>query len=509
MSRRSTRSPAEQKPPGRSRYRTAVSLLTMAAVVAGAVAMFGRDLVEDLLDTIGADTGQRPLSASEADRLAAMRHGNWTDQGASVRVVIGDGGNQVHASGWVDWRHPAAYFALDTDHRTGQAGPLVQAVPGLIATQSRSGAADPVDPYALPPERPPADGWLVRRIGAAAGAPSVPGDPATVDTLAGLLLALTAEQPDAAELLARSDAQWLRRDQINGFEVDVVVGPAMLPPAGSAWDEQHAPPPSLADWGGAVQYWLDQESRLHRMEALLAPGLPVQVELDRSAEPSFPVVDLLGGPAIAPRPVTEEEVSTLTDLPRQSLASGGVRVSVTVPQPDGTVTGVGWLDWQRTTVYLARSGRDDGTDLVWADRDGVAHFDGPAEDDGSPPLPVPGGGGYGPGWERADWSSRSDERGGFDLDLLINEALMIGNGEAIDPELLRQRARWLRTDRWKGAEVTVFELPRAFEEDLADGQARMRYWVDPDGTLRRIELRTRGGGFGHVDLHPADLPYLG
>jgi hypothetical protein len=55
----------------------------------------------------------------------------------------------------------------------------------------------------------------------------------------------------------------------------------------------------------------------------------------------------------------------------------------------------------------------------------------------------------------------------------------------------------------------VFELPNAFEQHLAPGTARLRYWLDNGGVLRRLELRTGTGGFAQLDLTPAtEIPSL-
>jgi hypothetical protein len=36
----------------------------------------------------------------------------------------------------------------------------------------------------------------------------------------------------------------------------------------------------------------------------------------------------------------------------------------------------------------------------------------------------------------------------------------------------------------------------------------MRYWVDRDGTLRRLEVRTRSGAYGYLDVVPGPVPTL-
>jgi hypothetical protein len=145
--------------------------------------------------------------------------------------------------------------------------------------------------------------------------------------------------------------------------------------------------------------------------------------------------------------------------------------------------------------------------LLWADSDGIATRSG-RPGGGPPPVPAP----LDDGWQRSPWEGRGDDQGGYDLDLLLNEALSLGSGNRHDPGQLRDTAAWLRADSLAGAAVSVYEIPRQVElaSAVAPGDARLRYWVDEQtGLLRRLEIRTRTGGFGWLDLHPGPLPSLG
>ena len=57
-------------------------------------------------------------------------------------------------------------------------------------------------------------------------------------------------------------------------------------------------------------------------------------------------------------------------------------------------------------------------------------------------------------------------------------------------------------------QVSVFEIRLNSEPDAAPGARRLRYWVDSTGALRRIEVRTRQGAFGWLDISPARVPAL-
>ncbi|MFD0823899.1 hypothetical protein ACFQ0D_37525, partial [Micromonospora zhanjiangensis] len=122
----------------------------------------------------------------------------------------------------------------------------------------------------------------------------------------------------------------------------------------------------------------------------------------------------------------------------------------------------------------------------------------------SPPLPPP----TERAWTFTSWQRRADARGGLDLDLLVNEALSCGGRAAADPVELRSSAVWLRGDTIAGRPVSVFEMPKPAEAGEPPGQARLRYWVDGGGLLRRLELRTRIGAFAQLDLDPGPVPWI-
>jgi hypothetical protein len=511
-------------------YRWTITILIAASLLVAAVVVMRQD---SLPWVRGAELPPaRPLSAEEATRLANMRQLNWQDARAGVRATVGDGAERVHLAGLVDWRRPMVYLAR-TGATPGTIAELVQAVPGLVAVRAGdpagpgdppatgpSAAPDPVpsptaariiDPYPVPPLEPPADGWRLRLPGeeGPAGAAAAPG---TIDSLAVLLLTVAAEQADVPELLAETESQWLRRERVAGYEVDVLLGPAIPPTAPQPGPPAPgvAPAGSLAALGGAVQYWLDGEARLHRLDALLAANTPVRVDLDRDDGSAPAPLAMLGGAAIDPRPVTRQEAEALARLRIHNREAGGGEITLTLPAKDGgTITGTGWLDWQRTIAYLALD-QPAGTSLLWADGTSVGTRDGaPGErgERGQPPLPVPMD-----GWQRVPWESlRATERDGqeserYELDLLVNEALSLSAWERDDPGPLRDSAAWLRADRVDGTPVGVYEIPREIEAEVEPGEARLRYWIDESGVLRRLEIRTRSGSFAQLDVTPGTLP---
>ncbi|GAA4453990.1 hypothetical protein GCM10023170_044990 [Phytohabitans houttuyneae] len=490
--------------------RRIIALAALVCVAAGSAA----GLTTGLVSCTPADklVEARPLSASEAERLAGMRARNFKDGRVGVRATLGKPGAEIKLAGWIDWRRPLAYLAA-TAPAPGPDDGLLQAVPGIIAT--RPGRAD----GGLPPQAPPGKDWRVRPSTATSA------HPAPIDSFVALLFAIASDKPDQAELLARSDSRWLGTDRIADRTVDVLLGPAVPPqpkptatptrslrPSPSPKRSAVGPasptpgPNSLAAMGGAVRYWLDGDGRLHRFEALLTKDLPVKVDLTREERPELVAIDALGGRSTKPRQVTPDEAAALALMRQRNRAAGGGRITLTVPMlPAGMLLATGWLDWRETVAYIGAYDMDkkDERVLMRANRTGVT-----VRNDGFtagklPPLPPPSG-----GWQAIPWSARGDALGGLDLDLLLNEALAVSGTGKDDAQALREAALWLRRDTLGGGPVNVYEIAKGADVGGARGAARIRYWMDRAGVLRRLELRTRTGAFAQLDITPGDVPTL-
>ncbi|NGY61855.1 hypothetical protein G7043_23285 [Lentzea sp. NEAU-D13] len=86
----------------------------------------------------------------------------------------------------------------------------------------------------------------------------------------------------------------------------------------------------------------------------------------------------------------------------------------------------------------------------------------------------------------ADWQVRDLQERGSELDGALRLLLNLGADRPENAQLLLQSsARWLRADRIGDTAVDVFEGPR--QKDATD--SRLRYWLDPDGKLRRLEAK--------------------
>lgn len=488
--------------------RRIVNLLVAGMLIAGVVAALNSGLIAC---SSSKPNGSRPLKEAELNRLAAMRMHNFSDGGAGITGTIGVAGKQTAVDGWVDWRRALIYLSASTGGSTA----LVQARPGVVAIRP----GDPAAPITgQPPKQPPADGWRVRPINLA-GEQKAP-----LDSLLAFLFMVARDQPDRADLLAPLKNEWVRRDTTQGTEVDVLLGPAVLPiaPATATPTPSPEPTPSsspsakpldpnaLDSHGGAVGYWLDGGGRLRKVETLLAPSMPTAIDFLRDAKPEFTAIDALGGRDIAPREVSEPEATLLSAMRQRNYRARSAQLTITLPVLPGALRRAkGWLDWQRGISYLSVQDIDDASYdvLLHANKSSVAiHKTGGRAPD-TPTIPAPKG-----GWEKAEWNQLSGTSGLTELDMLVYEALAMGVNQLDDAKSIRGGARRLRVDVLNGVPVGVFELPSVIEQQVsAPGQARMRYWIDNSGVLRRLEVRTGTGGLAQLDLDlgaklPANLP---
>ncbi|MEV4628498.1 hypothetical protein AB0J90_19735 [Micromonospora sp. NPDC049523] len=523
--------PAEPRQPsrplsGRARLVT-LGVLGCLALVSGA------GLAAGLVSCAppGHTDPARALTAAEADRLAAMRITNYRAGRVGVYATLGIPGTQIELAGAVDWPRGLAYLSVAGPGAGSQRG-LLQAVPGLVLSRPDPPAGTgptgggpgplqtlvPPSPAPPPPAQPPGDGWRVRRMVTSGPVP------AAVDSFLTLLFAVAADRSDpTGPLLGRDTARWLGRDRAGGTTVDVLLGPAVPALTGnptSGTDGTIPAPPTGGLGGGAVRYWLDRDGRLHRFEALLAGDVPVQVDFDRAERPELTAVAALGGAPVRPRAATRAETDLLTRVRAENRALGGAGITLAVPTtqplaelPAVNLRGAGWVDWSDGVAYLALDELDRPGErtLLRANRTGVAVRDVPSERDvpasggaEPPPLPPP----RDRDWDHLSWQRRTDALGAPDLDLLVNEALAVGGAGLGPADRLRDSASWLRQDELDGRPVTVFEVPKEAEAQVGRGQARMRYWVDRSGLLRRLELRTRTGAFAQLDLTPGPVPDL-
>ncbi|MEU8112016.1 hypothetical protein [Micromonospora sp. NPDC048947] len=456
------------------RRRTVLLLLGLTAVTSATALVLG-------LLSWAPDPPEpaRPLTVTEGERLAAVRVTNLRDLRAGVRVTAGTDAARIELVGWVDWSRSLLYLDVGGPGAGAERGLLQKSGPVLVIRPDPAAVPTP----ASPPLMPPADRWRLHRL--APGAHLAP--------VLDLLLDLAADRPDTTTRTAPSDAaRWIARETVPAGPLDVIQAPLPTgaPAASTAIGTPSAATPAP---DGQTRYWLDQDARLHKLVTRLPGAGPVTMIFNRADRPTLRPVDALGGRPGLPRALTDAEQRRLDRLPARLRAHGGATVTLTAPVgTDTNLRGAGWLSWTAGTAYLAVAdlGVPDRRTLLRRDAAGLARADLPAADAGGgtaeaparPPLPPPAG-----GW-RVSRSARDD------LSVLVDAAIAAGSvGQ-------RGAAVRVREDVAAGRAVDVIESGPA--------DARLRYWLDRDGSLRRLELRTDGGAWAHLDLWPAVVPRL-
>ncbi|PJJ73227.1 hypothetical protein CLV46_2813 [Diaminobutyricimonas aerilata] len=210
----------------------------------------------------------RALTTEEAQRLAIARFTNY-DEGVREIDAEVPGQQPVHLTGWVDFAAHRGYVAVgESDETVGEFG-LFAWTRDFVA--ARDGAVDAAE---LPP---PADGWQTGPLDPAASA---------LQNLFTVALSLGADRPDNPTLLQQSDARWLRDDELDGTEVDVIAGPSSDEPASA----------SAAPTESPVRYWIDERGRLLRVELRQRGSDEWSVlDLGADAEVDLAPVETLGG----------------------------------------------------------------------------------------------------------------------------------------------------------------------------------------------------------------------
>jgi hypothetical protein len=216
--------------------------------------------------------------------------------------------------------------------------------------------------------------------------------------------------------------------------------------------------------------------------------------------------------------VTTAEAIMLAQMRMHDFRSGGGTVTLAVPASQTALySATGWLDWPNRTLYVTvRNNKTSSTDAILrADVAGVTVYgtidDGTAAAIATPeatPLRAPSLTPPKTGWRRTGWTRLQDRYGLPDLDLLVNELLALSAPGADKPARLKPIAARLRRDDVDGTPVTVYEIRQPTETSVPVGYGRLRYWLDRNGLLRRLELRTRCGAFAYVTITPGPVPTL-
>ena len=185
--------------------------------------------------------------------------------------------------------------------------------------------------------------------------------------------------------------------------------------------------------------------------------------------------------AAEPRALSTSEAERLALVRFTNYTGKNARFTGSIPSSAGALRLTGRLDFVGHLGYAAMrtDGRSDvsSAGLLQWNLSGLAFLSNPAT---APVDPPPEG----------DWQVRPFAKTGSELDGALRLLVNLAADRPDNAQLLQQSsARWLRTDTVDGASVDVFEGPQqAGKAPSAEG-GRVRYWVDADGKLKRLEAR--------------------
>jgi hypothetical protein len=228
-----------------------------------------------------AASGPRPITSAEADRLAIMRFLNYEKTGVGFQTEVATSNGGLNLAGSVDYHQDLGYAAVSG---TGVAGnSAIQWNASTVALWP--GVGDGKTPPATVPASPPQTRAL---------------DPTTqtVDVVLEALLDLGQGRPDNAQLLQQDGATWIRSDTVGPTAVDVIDGPRAeqstvasgSPSSVSSVSSASSVPASssASSSASAVQYWIDAQGHLLRLELTLGgSAVPTVIDINQAAFRTF------------------------------------------------------------------------------------------------------------------------------------------------------------------------------------------------------------------------------
>ncbi|ATL25223.1 hypothetical protein [Streptomyces formicae] len=229
--------------------RTALLALVALAVIGGAAAM-----------ALPRDEGPRPVTVAEAQRLAMARFNTYDTGTMRVTVTLHDDSGTTTVRGLADYRAHRAVgrFTVDGAGRP-DTGLIAWDAAGLAVSSAPARGADEVAGTTKAVARTSPRSWSPR---------AYTEDP--LDNALRLVMALATDRPDNPQLLAQAGPRRLRDETLRGTAYTLFSGPR---PRGSARDSE-----------SPLTYWVDEEGRLGRLEARIAP-LPGPARVDLTAAP--------------------------------------------------------------------------------------------------------------------------------------------------------------------------------------------------------------------------------
>jgi len=201
--------------------------------------------------TVPAEEAPKALTSAQSERLAVTRFRNFDAGVRTIDATFPSTSGDLRVTGFFDFASGIGYAAVTVDD---VASGLVWWTHETIAIHSGA-----VENLPLPA---PEDGWE-----------SGPLDPSstTLANSVALIASLGADRPENPQLLAQSDAAWLRADTVGKVDVDVFAGPSADSVATAS-----------SDLSTRALYWVDATGILLRFESPLTPP-PAQLTVDFGA----------------------------------------------------------------------------------------------------------------------------------------------------------------------------------------------------------------------------------
>lgn len=215
--------------PGSRLFSWFGAIVTLLAILAGTAACSSSSASTS-------DEGPRPLTGAQAERLAMFQFNAYQAGMLAVTgTVVAD--QSVTINGWVDTSKGHGYALVQAPEAKHPGAFLAEWTASEISAQDFTGSKAP-----LPP---PDSGWQSTALNTKAS---------PLAAAQALLVSLSSDRPDNAQLLVQSGAEWLGSDTIDGTKVDIMSGPV----AASSKNKQ-----------SSFRYWIDDDGNLLRVQALL------------------------------------------------------------------------------------------------------------------------------------------------------------------------------------------------------------------------------------------------
>lgn len=184
-----------------------------------------------------------------------------------------------------------------------------------------------------------------------------------------------------------------------------------------------------------------------------------------------------------PRPLTTTEAEQLAMVRFTNYSQQTADLTATVPAPGGRLRLTCRIDFVNHLGYAAletegRTDRDSAGLVLWNLTTMAFHPGKAGQVTEAPPAD--------------GWQVRALRTSGSELDAALRLMVNLAADRPDNAQLLAQSsARWLRTDSIGAVAATVLEGPQPAGQapDSQPGDARLRYWLDVEGRLLRVEAR--------------------